>query len=460
MKVVSVDDLTVPAGQLQILVPTASSAESSPTPPSFNQRNHVAAATISGGWLATTFELNTGIGGPDMPALEEAFVSLVKRHGTLKTSFVADPEVKRIVHKEPFTWHTESFTLVDDGAQRQARFRRIVDSFTRPYSFPGYMLGVIRTADNATVVAAFNHIHVDAMSLAVAVRDLLAAYRGEVLEPVSSFVDYCAQPRFARPADARGIAEWHRFLDAHEGGLPRFPGELGVVPGERVPQRVIVRQLLDGDETAAAEQAALEAGGRMSAGVLAACAAAAAVLPTRPAWFARTQLAPAPPLATLIAASTRRDPRWAGSLGWFVTNVPIEIPTTGETLADGIAATQIALDAALQLSEVPLGAVAASYPGQLHLERDVFMISYLDYRRVAGAEERMAHNAHHVSGNTPADDVQVWFSRTDRGVAVRVRMPDTAAAAIAVETWLAGVEDGLLGLGDLSRATGAVAAWR
>jgi hypothetical protein len=456
MQVISVDDLEVPGGRLQVLVPTAGWAEPDPTPPSFNQRNHIATPSISGGWLAATFELDTGLRHFDMPALEAAFVALVERHGTLRTSFAIDQDVTRIVHHEPLTWRTESFALVGDLPQRRARFRRVVDSFTRPWAFPGYMLGVIWTADNPIVVAAFNHIHVDAMSLAVVVRDLLAGYRGEQLDDAASFVDYCAQQHEPQPTDATAIAKWHSFLDANGGGLPRFPADLGLGPNERAPQRVIVRQLLSDEQAAAVEQDCLAAGGRMSSGVFAACATAAAALSAGCHGMAQT----APPsLATLLAVSTRRDARWADSLGWFVTNVPIEIPVC-ETLADSIAATQSAVDAALQLSEVPLAEVLAGYPSQLELDHDVFMISYLDYRRLAWADELSAHNARHVSASTPADNVQVWFSRTERGLAVRLRIPDTAAAAAAATTWLAGIEDGLLRLSNLQLQSERVAAWR
>jgi condensation domain-containing protein len=454
MRVISVDDLAVPAGRLQVLVPTASAAEPNSTPPSFNQRNHLATASASGGWLAATFELNTGLLEFEMPALERAFVALVRRHETLRTSFANDREMTRMVHVEPLSWRTESFALVGDLAQRQARFRRVVDSYTRPWSFPAWMLGVIRTADNPIVVAAFNHIHVDAMSLAVAVRDLLAAYRGEELEATLSFVDYCAEPREAKLSDATGVATWHSFLEANGGGLPRFPADLGLEPGQRVPQRAIVRELLSDDQADAVEQGCLAAGGRMSSGVFAVCAAAAASLPESPGW--PLQEGDGGSLSTLLAVSTRRDARWAGSLGWFVTNVPIEIPVC-DTLHESVAATQSAVDAALQLAELPLSDVVASYPGQLELDRDVFMISYLDYRRTAAAQDLSAHNAHHVSASTPADNVQVWFSRTDRGLAVRTRLPDTAAATAAVETWLDAVADGLH---TLSTEPQGVVAWR
>ncbi|HEX4110529.1 MAG TPA: condensation domain-containing protein [Solirubrobacteraceae bacterium] len=442
MRVISVDDLEVPTGELHLFLPTASGAQPSAIPPSFNQRYHVVASGATGGWLGVAFEL-TVAGAPDLAALQSAFAALVRRHETLRTSFVRHDQVVRVIHEEPCAWHRQAIAIAGDAGQRLDQVRSIIDAHTRPCEFPGYLLGALLSAEGATVITAFNHVHVDAVSLTIVVHDILAAYRGEPLDRNPSSVSGWAEHAEGSVASPDGVARWHRFLDAHL-GLPRFPADLGVDLGARAPQRVLVRALLDREQATAAEDRCRAAGGRMVAGVLGACARAAADATEQQG------------LATILPVSTRRDPRWARSLGWFVTNVPIEVPVC-ESVAESIAASQSALEAALELRAVSTAEVLGTYPSPLNLDRDFFMVSYLDYRRVADAEELRAHNAQHFSASAPTGDVQVWFARTEQGLAVRVRLPDTPAADHAVACWL---EDVQIELDSLSAKPEGLLPWK
>ncbi|XGU19849.1 hypothetical protein ACETU7_36065 [Rhodococcus sp. 3Y1] len=59
---------------------------------------------------------------------------------------------------------------------------------------------------------------------------------------------------------------------------------------------------------------------------------------------------------------------------------------------------------------------------------DVFMVSYIDYRKLPGTDDHDLLNAHHISNVTVADDAQFWISRTNRGLSLRSRFPDTETA--------------------------------
>ena len=48
----------------------------------------------------------------------------------------------------------------------------------------------------------------------------------------------------------------------------------------------------------------------------------------------------------------------------------------------------------------------------------------------------LERRAHHVSAATRADDLQVWVSRTDDGIAVRARMPRTDVAVETIDALL------------------------
>jgi hypothetical protein len=111
--------------------------------------------------------------------------------------------------------------------------------------------------------------------------------------------------------------------------------------------------------------------------------------------------------------------------------------------ADGVtdtalAATGKAVRAARELSAVPLEQVVESLPSPLRFPRvDIFQVSNLDYRRLPGHAASAGRRAHHVSAATRADDLQLWVSRTDDGVAVRARMPRTALAVETIDVLLA-----------------------
>jgi hypothetical protein len=56
------------------------------------------------------------------------------------------------------------------------------------------------------------------------------------------------------------------------------------------------------------------------------------------------------------------------------------------------------------------------------------MVSYIDYTRIEGHRRLEESNAHHVSNATVSDDAQFWVSRTESGLALRARFPDTVLA--------------------------------
>lgn len=60
---------------------------------------------------------------------------------------------------------------------------------------------------------------------------------------------------------------------------------------------------------------------------------------------------------------------------------------------------------------------------------DIFMVSYLDYRRLGDP----LPGARHISNSTTTDSVQMWFSRHHDGLDLRIRYPDTTTANATVD---------------------------
>lgn len=247
-------------------------------------------------------------------------------------------------------------------------------------------------------------------------------------------------PAYVGVDDPR-LATWHGFLRDRDWALPAFPLPLGVPDGERLPQRTVVRPLADAVTADAVAARARAVGASTSAAVLATFARAVA------------DLGGPAVLETLLPVHTRADEPARRAVGWHTTTVPLRIEVDTPALAGAwalaragadavtdvaLAATGKALRAARELSAVPLEQVVETLPRPLRFpRRDIFQVSYLDYRRLPGHAAAAERRAHHISAATRADDLQVWVSRTADGVAVRARMPRTAVAVATVDALLA-----------------------
>lgn len=399
---------------------------------SLNQRNHLAAAVAGepSVWMAAGFDVE---GPVDAAALERAYQEVVARHSALQVGadVVAGAVHGRHHDAAGLRWTRGADVTTSTVAETRDHVRRRLDAACWPLSYPAFWPAAISRPDRSTVVLGLDHLHVDAYSLAVLVDELHTVYAGLAgegrvpdLPETSCFVAGLADPPSRVPADDVRLRSWHDFLVRQDHRLPTFPLSLGVEPGERAAQRTEVSVL--GDATAAdrlGEHARLH-GGSTATAALAALATAVADLggPTV--------------LPLLMPVHLRSTPAERRTVGWLTTTVPVELVTHLDPCATLAHAAQ-AVDAARAMAAVPLDQVLGSASRPLVRERtDVFMASYLDYRRLPGHQAPLRRRAHHVSAPTLADDLQVWVSRTPEGLGVRVRTPATLTAAQVVASLL------------------------
>ncbi|MGJ0119143.1 condensation domain-containing protein [Williamsia sp. MIQD14] len=443
MRVTTIDRFAPAPGTLVqwSLDTTASTAVASAIPPSFNQAHHLAAAAADPAgdstWLAASFDVD---GPVDLKAIERAFLALVTRHGTLHSGFVRDGgRVIRHLH-DPAALQVVAApprSLATTTAVRDALWHGLRRDCT-PFGDPSCHLAAIDRPDRSTILCGFDHAHVDAYSMAIVVDDLARLYEGyraepgafdpRVLPPAASFVDYCAdeagddQDFSSHP----GLDRWTAFFDRHDRRPPQFPLDLGVAPRARARQAVDVRGLLGPRETAAFAERCAEAGSSVYAGILAAMA------------HTVNDLGGGAEMPVLFPMHTRRSRRWENAVGWFTTNAPVTIAVDVDLRAT-IARAGPAVREAVALGEVPLPRVLEAIGGLRPGRTDIFMVSYVDYRRLPGAHAHDLVDAHHISTVTTADDAQFWISRTDGGLALRTRHPDTAVARATMAAFLDGV---------------------
>lgn len=404
-------------------------------PVSFDQGRHVGAGDRAGSWMALSFRLR---GPVERDRLAAAWMTVVARHGTLRSAFSPGPgpgdapELHDIA-LAPGAWVEHE---IAPGQAVNDALREVLDAACSPYRAPSHRLCVLETADGPTVVIGADHAHVDMWSMLVIVRDLLAALNPGEASPdngtdngtgtgterptVPAFAEHTRAlvDRPAAPDDVRG--RWAEILAACGDVMPCFPLPLGDVASEQ-PERVEVRDVLDVDETAAIGSRARELGVSTLALVVAAMTEV-----TR-------ELAGEPLRAVFPVHSRTPTPEsgatWHDSVGWFITNAVIESPDPDPH------ACAAAVKEAVRLGSWPLADVLAPWGG-MPAAPGMFAISWLDLRRLPVRVDSVGLEAQYVGAAIRTDGVMLWFVLDDSGLHLRCRYPDTHEARRNVGGWL------------------------
>ncbi|WP_344323222.1 GNAT family N-acetyltransferase [Aeromicrobium halocynthiae] len=420
MRLTHVAHLRLPFGRvLGYELQVSSTADELPV--SFDQRRHVAAGERPGSWMAITLRWDVD----DLDALATAWRRVVERHGTLCSVFEpaeqpgTDPRL-RAVTLGLGRW-VEHETA--PGARLSDAVRSILDTHCTPYSRPAHRLCVVQGADEATVVIAADHSHVDMWSLLVVARDLRAALDGRLDErPVPAFADHTValRERPRAPEDVR--ARWREVLRDAGDVMPRFPLPLGDLE-DPVPERVELRDVLDVDASAALSRRARELG-------VSTLALTTSVMTAATADLAGTGL------RAVFPVHSRYDERWHDSVGWFITNSVVDSADASP------AACAAAIKEAVRLGSYPLEDVLAPWGGMPQAP-GMFAISWLDLRRLPVRIDHLGMQAQYVSAAGRTDGVMVWFVLDEDGMRLRCRYPDTTTARASVRSWLDAVVHGL-----------------
>ncbi|MEY8566926.1 hypothetical protein AALF15_10180 [Corynebacteriaceae bacterium 7-707] len=444
MRLTTVARMELRAGQVHVYEPTVTACPDPwPAPcgrgtaPSFDQARHAAAGSRPGSWMAVAFVVPP-VGRARLAA---AWREVVRRHGTLRTVLRRDgapaashtaPQVR--VHPVEITggrWERAGEAAEDP----RVVLRRVFDSACGPFGSPSHRLAaVVHDDGSCTAVIGLDHSHTDAWSLLVLVRDMLTALDGAGdpggLPPVPSFADHTRAFEALPPAPAEVRARWRGIMDRGNGGMPVFPLGLGDISEPR-DEVVEVIDVLDADGLSRLEDTAARRGVRL-------LPLAVSVL----TGVNRQMHAGA--LRAVFPVHSRRGPaddpdRWAGSVGWFITNSVLECDSTdpqdcAAAVRDAVALGAYPLEPLLR----PWGGMPAT-PG-------MFALSWLDNRRLP-VRVPAAARPQHVSAWIRTDGVMAWFVLNDDGMHLRVRYPDTPSAVANVGGWARRVAEGLRELG-------------
>lgn len=404
-------------------------------PISVDQRRHIGDIDRPGTWMAISFTLPAPV---DRERLSDAWLQVVRRHGTLHSVFETGPDGPRLedVEVRPGVWRPHP---VLPGQAINDALRDVLDAACSPFARPSHRLCVLETATGPTVVIAADHSHVDMWSMLVIVRDLLAvlAQSGTehsagtpVLPPARDFADHTRELR-DRPAAPPDVhRRWAEVLAAGDDVMPRFPLPLGAP--EASLERVEVRDVFDVDDSAA-----FSAQARADGVSTLALAVSAMTAVTR-------EIADAP-LRAVFPVHSRYDPAWHDSVGWFITNSVLE-SRDPEPAAAGAAVKE-----AIRLGSWPLEEILAPWGGMPEAP-GMFAISWLDLRRLPVRVDSYSLGAQYVGASIRTDGVMLWFILDDAGLHLRCRYPDTMEARDHVGAWLDGLVERMRAMAGASTA--------
>jgi hypothetical protein len=416
---------------------TAAAAHTAPadaTPLSYNQQLHLASylALTSAGqpgnpWIGVVFELP---GEADLDALGRAFTAFVQRHDSLRTGF--RPTATGI---DRFTVRAEAVDLqatpvgdFDCEVELFAYLTERLSKGTNPFDWPPYVFGVITRESGSTVYAAMDHTVSDGYSLALVVNDVHELYLAELesrpaeLPDTGTFATHAALEIVkgeTMTADDAVIARWREFIADCNGTGPRFALDLGVETGTTYDQDVMTVRVLDADDTEAFDTVCRENGGGLFPGLLASMAIVA------------RELTGVEEFRTVTPLHTRFKPEWRHSMGWYITCAPLAFTITdAETFTDVLANAHTSLRGTLGNAKFPASKVVSLLGDDFTpTRRDMFsMVSYIDYRKVPGAERHADSKPLTLGETLQADDAHVWTSRLADGLYLTIRYPVTPIA--------------------------------
>ncbi|MEV0245895.1 condensation domain-containing protein [Nocardia sp. NPDC050712] len=437
-----IEDWRPKGGRLTIIRPSeharaaAIRARTDSTPPSFQQDAYLAMARTAkqagrrfDRLILCAFTLP---GAPDIAALVAATTAVVRRHDAFHSWFELDDAAgmqRRVLEPADIDLVADSWGEIDG-----LLISRIVQRVTPgPTSWDCFSFGIIDHGGSFTVVVACDHLNTDAVSGCIISAEVVRLYLDPAARPadvpVGSYREYCERERAQAAelvAHSPQITEWADRIRANGGRLPSFPLPLRE-PDAQVSTSAASdhRVLLSGPLADAFEDECDRAGVRLVAGVFAAAAYADYHLTGRTRYF------------NLSPKNTRAGAAEHRTVGWYASLIPIDFEFDP---AAGFAATAQRADAAFTagkwLSNVSLHRVVELLEAQegFHVRRGWVapMLSFLDLRKLPGAELFAALDFSFFGSRGTSEEVYTWVQRTDDMIWAASLFPDTPLAGGAM----------------------------
>ncbi|MFA1538192.1 condensation domain-containing protein [Actinomadura monticuli] len=439
-------------GRVVLLHPTAgtrdavAAAPAHPVPPSYQQETYLrrAFALHSDGkraarWFVGKFDVPGPIEARSFAAAIERFAA---RHAELRSGFRAtgDQIERYVVDAQDVRFDSSESGMVTDPAELLAA---LVDHFgdaAEPVVWPSCAFAAISRQDRSTVFIAFDHIHIDRYTVALALDEIRAMYLANVdgrdlpLPRARDFLEFCAAERRASadPANSAELhevaAQWRNFVKAGGDALPRFPLDVGSEPDTSYPMTYDDFCELDAETTDSFERLCRRHGGNLYSGLLAALGLAA------------NRVAGQSVFRAMEPRQVRRDPAehafgWYASTSFVMFDVIDKIDGFGSGFRETLAAARAATRAAGTRMDVPFDRVVRELVPPFESDRS-FWVNYIDNTRLPGSEHFAEWDVCFVTNERRGDTVDFYLLRTHAGLTVRVRYPATGIAGDVIASYV------------------------
>ncbi|WP_299563990.1 condensation domain-containing protein [uncultured Mycolicibacterium sp.] len=419
----------------------AQQAPVSDVPVSYQQAQHMAAFLAHRAGGTDMARLNVPAwdipGRCDIRTMTHVINNYLRRHDTYHSWFehVGGDEFVRHTITNP---RDIKFVPTEHGMVTAEQWRDHVLATPGPLTWDCFHFGIIQREDHFTIYISVDHVHTDAMFMAQAFGEIHLMYQALVsgapplpLPQAGSYNDYCRRQRAytdSLTVTSQEVRDWIEFARSNGGTLPRFPLPLGD-PSEPYTGELLTVQLMDAEQTDRFERACLEAGARISGGVMAAAA------------FAEYELTGSQTYNTVTPTTTRRTPEEFMTTGWFTGVVPISISVVPSSFGQTALAAQKAFDGGMDLAHVPFERVV-ELAGELGVHKGgpgAQMLSFLD----AGLPPLSADiigrwkalNGRIFTDSRAAFQVGMWVNRMQE-TTVTVAFPSNPIARESVQRYV------------------------
>lgn len=414
-----------------------------PVGPSYQQREYLRAAYRqhdNGSRASRLCMISFDFPAPlDRGAMTRTVTAFVRRHDTFWSWFRADGDriVRHVADPADIEFAPRDHGRCAGGEEVRTHVQRHAREV---FEWDCFGFGVIDRGTSFTVYAAVDHLHTDGVGQALSCVDLLLLYGNELsggqvsVEPVDGHLAYCRREldhHAALTAESSQVRRWLDLLAEHDGAVPSFPMDLGVTAagGGFTGGAQITVDLFEESAALGFESVCTASGAKFLGGLFAAIALTEHELAGREKYFVFTPV------------NTRATPGEQSAIGWYTSLVPVSVAVRPDDTFTTLAPrAQAGVDAGRELADVGVHRVLELAAGddriRSRLGFSASMVSYVDVRRMAGAQMFDRINGGLYANRASSDEVYLWINRLPDVTKLTMVFPDTEPAHEAVDRYL------------------------
>lgn len=370
----------------------------------------------------------------DLRAMNYVINTHLRRHDTYRSWFEYQDADHIVRHTMPDA-RDIAFVPTDHGEMSGDELVDLILATPDPLQWDCFSYGVTQRADNFSFYVAIDHLHMDAMFVAVILMEFQMMYAALLsgsapinLPPAGSYDEFCVRQHedaAELSLESPQVQKWVRFAERNGGTMPEFPLPLGD-PEKPSTADLYNVTLMTQAQTHKFEAACVAAGARFIGGVLG-CAA-----------LVERELTGADTYYGLTPCDTRTTPDDFLTLGWFTGMIPITAPTS--SFAEAARAAQQCFDSGTDIANVPYYRVLELAPWLRRPRANFPVVNFFD-SGVAPLSAFLTADLGGLNVGIYSDgrysyQLSVFVVRLEKETAVSVMCPDNPAARESVTRYV------------------------